>query len=122
MAKQSKKLASRLRRKKHIRKTVFGTSERPRLSVYRSARHIYAQIIDDDTGTTLLSASSLKMGKVAKGVTGGNKAGAEAVGKLLGKAAKKKSIETVAFDRNGFRYHGRIAALADALRETGLKF
>jgi large subunit ribosomal protein L18 len=122
MAKQHQKLASRLRRKKHIRKTIVGTSERPRLSVYRSARHIYAQIIDDDTGTTLLAASSLKMGKVAKAVTGGNKAGATVVGKLLGKAAKKKSIETIAFDRNGFRYHGRIAALADALRESGLKF
>ena len=92
------------------------------MSVHRTGRHIYAQIIDDDSGRTLISASSLKMGKVAKAVTGGNRAGAAVVGKLLGKAAKKKSITSVAFDRNGFRYHGRIASLADAAREAGLSF
>ena len=119
MAKTQAKRVARYRRKKHIQKTVRGTTERPRLSVFRSAKHIYCQIIDDVNGTTLASASSLKL---KKGLSGGNREGAEAVGKAIGKAAKKAKIESVVFDRNGYLYHGRVAALADAAREAGLKF
>lgn len=117
MAKTNPKTKARLRRKKHIRKTVRGTTERPRLSVFRSAKHIYAQLIDDSTGTTLASASSLKI----EGA-GGNKDGARKVGEAVAKKALEAKIDTVVFDRNGYLYHGRVAALADAAREAGLKF
>lgn len=117
MAKTNSKLAARLRRKKHIRKSVRGTTERPRVSVYRSAKHIYAQIIDDSTGRTLASASSLKLDE-----SGGNRDGARSVGEQLAEAAKGQNITTVVLDRNGFLYHGRVAALADAMREGGLVF
>ena len=118
MAKSSLKLARRLRRHKHIRKTLQGNSEVPRLVVFRSAKHIYAQIVDDSCGMTLVAASSL----ADKVDSGGNKDGAGKVGILLANKAKKANITSVVFDRNGFRYHGRIAALADAARENGLKF
>jgi large subunit ribosomal protein L18 len=111
----------RLRRKKHIRKSVIGTVERPRLCVFRSSRHIYAQIIDDRTGTTLVAASSLSPELRERG-DGGNRDGARAVGQLIGERALAKGVDAVVFDRNGFRYHGRVAALADAAREAGLKF
>lgn len=111
----------RARRKKHIRKVVVGTPERPRLCVFRSLTHIYAQIIDDETGTTLASASSLKM-DFPDGATGGNKDGAKLVGQAVAAAAAQKSIQRVVFDRNGYLYHGRIAALADGAREGGLEF
>ena len=111
----------RLRRKKHIRKSVVGSAERPRLCVFRSARHIYAQLIDDESGTTVVAASSLAPELREKGL-GGNKDGAREVGRLLGERAVAKGVESVVFDRNGFRYHGRVAALADAAREAGLKF
>lgn len=120
MGKTSPKAAARLRRKRHIRKKVFGTSERPRLTIFRSAKHIYAQIINDVSGTTLASASSLS--KEFDSKSGGNVDGAVAVGKLLGSAASAANISKVVFDRNGFLYHGRVAALANALRESGLEF
>ncbi len=106
----------RRRRKMGIRKRVFGTPERPRLSVYRSLKYIYAQIIDDLSGRTLVSASSLKQEK------GGNVAAAAQVGRELAEKAKAAGITQVAFDRNGFRYHGRVKAVADAAREAGLSF
>jgi len=117
MAKTNEKRAARHRRKKHIRKVVHGTAEKPRLSVFRSARHIYAQLIDDETHRTLASASSLGL----EG-QGGNRDAAATVGRLLAEAAKQKSISQVVFDRNGYLYHGRVAALADAAREAGLQF
>jgi large subunit ribosomal protein L18 len=95
-----------------------GTAERPRLNVYRSLNHIYAQIIDDDKGETLLSASSL----AAKAKTGGNVAAAKVVGKLVAERAIEKGIKKVVFDRGGYLYHGRVKALADAAREAGLEF
>ena len=118
MARMNPKLKARRRRKGHIRKMLSGTAERPRLSVFRSARHIYAQLIDDVAGCTLVSASSLGREDVA----GGNREGAKLVGADLAKKALDAKVDTVVFDRNGFRYHGRVAALADAAREGGLKF
>jgi large subunit ribosomal protein L18 len=112
----SKKETARIRRKKHIRKIVRGTAERPRLSVFRSARHIYAQLIDDDSGRTLVAASSLKL------ESSGNKDTARQVGQELAKSALDAKVDTVVFDRNGYLYHGRVAALADGAREAGLKF
>lgn len=117
MAGNKTRHAARNRRKKHIRKIVVGTAARPRLSVFRSAKHIYAQIIDDESGRTLASASSLNAS-----FAGGNREGASEVGKLVAERAQAASVGTVVFDRNGFLYHGRIAALADAAREGGLKF
>lgn len=108
---------ARHRRKKHIRKIVHGTPERPRLCVFRSANHIYAQIIDDENHKTLASASSQKLE-----CAGGNRSGAAVVGTAIAEAAKAQDISTVVFDRNGFLYHGRVAALADAAREAGLNF
>ncbi len=107
----------RLKIKARIRKKISGTAERPRLSVYRSNKQIYAQIIDDVTGTTLASASSLKMeDKLPK------KEKAAKVGELIAKNAKEAGIEKVVFDRNGYLYHGRVKELADAARKGGLKF
>jgi large subunit ribosomal protein L18 len=101
-----------------IRQKMQGTAERPRLNVYRSLNHIYAQVIDDAKGETLLSASSL----AAKAKTGGNVAAAKEVGKLVAERAIEKGIKRVVFDRGGYLYHGRIKALADAAREAGLEF
>jgi large subunit ribosomal protein L18 len=120
MAKTSQKAAGRIRRKKHIRKVVYGTEARPRLCVFRSTKHIYAQIIDDDSGKTLASASSLP--KNFGGNSGGNIEGAKAVGALIGEKARAAGITTVVFDRNGYLYHGRVASLADGAREAGLEF
>jgi len=106
-----------------VRKRVRGTAARPRLSVFKSARHIYAQIVDDTTARTLVDASSLS--KEVRGSMvgkGGNKTGAGMVGELIAKRAKEKGIKTVVFDRNGFLYHGRVKVLADAAREHGLEF
>ena len=119
MAKTNPKLKSRLRRKKHIRKLISGTADRPRLSVFRSARHIYAQLIDDVTMETLASANSLEKDF---GSSGGNKDGAKKVGSLIAARAGEKGINNVVFDRNGYLYHGRVKALADSAREAGLKF
>jgi len=114
-------LQGRERRKLRIRKRISGSVERPRLSVFRSTKHIYAQVVDDTTGNTLAHASSLS--KELKGKVDGDKtAEAKAVGKLLGELCKTRNIDKVVFDRNGYIYHGRIKALADAAREAGLKF
>ncbi len=110
------------RRKKRVRKSVFGTAEKPRLTVTRSLKNIYAQIIDDDKGITLCQASTCDKELRGSLSAGGNKNAAAAVGNALATRAKSKGIETVAFDRNGRRFHGRIKALADAARESGLKF
>jgi large subunit ribosomal protein L18 len=107
------------------RKRISGTIERPRLSVFRSVSHIYAQVIDDLSGKTLVSAStvdaSLK-GTFVKGVSGGNLKGAEAIGKAIAERSIEKGIKRVVFDRSGFLYHGRIRAVADAARKAGLEF
>jgi len=105
------------RRKKGIRKRVIGTPERPRLTVYRSVKHLYAQVIDDVAGKTLASASTVQE-KIEKT----NKTTAATVGKALAKRALAAGVKEVAFDRNGFKFHGRIKALADAAREGGLSF
>ena len=122
MGNTSQRLVSRLKRKKRIRKNIFGTQERPRLSVFRSAKHIYAQIIDDVKGITLVSASTLDREYKDNPVEGKKQDIAKAVGTLVGKRALDKGIEKVVLDRNGFLYHGRIKALSDAAREAGLKF
>ena len=119
MGKPEDKYGSRLRRKAHIRKSVAGTAERPRLTVFRSAKHIYAQIIDDVAGVTLASASTLAFRD--DGATG-NRDGATKVGEAIAQAALSKNIDKVVFDRNGYLYHGRIAALAAAARDAGLNF
>ena len=114
----NKTMSRRQRRRKGIRKRGFGTAQRPRLAVYRSLKHIYAQIIDDLTGHTLVSASSAQ----AKLSNGCNKAGGGEVGAQLAQKAKAAGIQRVALDRSGFKYHGRIKTLADAAREGGLQF
>ena len=114
-----KKVASRQNRHRRVRKKVRGTSARPRLAVYRSNKNIYAQVIDDATGSTLVAASSVE-GGAGKG--GGTVDVAKAVGQRIGERAKSVGITTVVFDRGGFRYHGRIAGVADGARDAGLKF
>ena len=108
-----------------LRKRVIGTQERPRLSVFRSVSHIYAQVIDDMSGQTLASASSVEpslKGSFDKAVHGGNLKGAEAIGKAIAARSIEKGIKRVVFDRSGFLYHGRIRAVADAARKGGLEF
>ena len=105
-----------------IRKKLAGSPERPRLAVYRSQGHIYAQIINDDEGRTLCAASSLDGDLRKETKRGSNVAAAKAVGQLIAARAKEKGITAVVFDRGGFQYHGRVRALADAAREGGLKF
>jgi large subunit ribosomal protein L18 len=109
---------ARLRVHERIRKTLRGSSERPRLNVFRSLKHIYAQVIDDGQGRTLVAASSAEKGRSG----GGNIAGARQVGKLVAERALAKGLTQVVFDRGGYKYHGRVKALADAAREAGLKF
>ncbi|MBN1125699.1 MAG: 50S ribosomal protein L18 [Sedimentisphaerales bacterium] len=110
---------SRIRRKWRARRKIFGTAERPRLSVFRSNRHIYAQIIDDFAGATLVSASTRSKNS---SVQGNKKAAAEVVGAAIAKEALGVGIKAVSFDRNRYRYHGRVKALADAARKAGLAF
>lgn len=105
-----------------VRKRIRGSQERPRLTVFRSNKHIYAQIIDDQAGRSLVAASTAEDGICAKGANGGNKSAAVKVGQALAARALEKGIKLVAFDRGRYRYHGRIAALADAAREGGLEF
>lgn len=112
------KAAARLRRQARGRKKIAGTSERPRLVVFRSSRHIQAQVVDDAAGVTLASASSLEL----RSADGDKSAKAKEVGKLVAERAKKAGVEHVVFDRAGNKYHGRIAALADSAREAGLGF
>ena len=121
MVDQSKmRRRSRLRRHRRIRKKLRGTADRPRMSVFRSSRHISAQLIDDDTGATLAAASTLEAG--LRSEPGGNAAAASSVGALIAARAAEAGITAAVFDRGGFRYHGRVAALADAARESGLEF
>jgi len=117
MPRQSQKVTLHERRRRRVRKKVSGAPERPRLSVRRSLKHIYAQLIDDVNGKTLAAASSVSLK-----IPGGNIQAAEAVGKSLAESAQKSGVETVNFDRNGRLYHGRVKALADAARKAGLKF
>lgn len=113
-----------IRRKKHkrVRKSIFGTADRPRMAVFRSLNHIYAQLINDEQGVTLVAASSLDADFKANNGNGGNIAGAQKVGELFAKRALEKDIKQVVFDRGGNIYHGRIAALAKSAREAGLEF
>ena len=119
MVNKPDKNKARLKRHRRVRAKVSGTAACPRLNVFRSSKHIYAQLIDDVNGVTLVSASS--MDKEFEG-QGGNKEAAKKVGQLVGKRAVEKGIETVVFDRGGFLYHGRVKELADGARESGLKF
>lgn len=122
MSSLSQKNLSRIKRKIRVRKKVKGVPMRPRLNVFKSSRHIYAQLIDDTTGTTLVSASTLD-DVVSEGLNHtGNVEAAVKVGAAIAKTAIAKGISSVIFDRNGFLYHGRIKALADAARENGLSF
>lgn len=121
MDKQKDKQVRRTRRRIGIRKRVQGTPDRPRLSIYRSLNHIYVQVIDDLAGTTVASASTRDKAFNGKGGTG-NAAAAAEVGKLIAERATKAGVSSVVFDRGGFKYHGRVKALADAAREGGLTF
>ena len=113
---------ARLKRKKRIRKKLVGTGNRPRLCVFRSAKHIYAQVIDDSLGQTLVAASSLEK-TVRENTESKNKLNAaNTVGKIIGQRALEKGVKKIVFDRNGFLYHGRIKAVSDGAREAGLKF
>ncbi len=112
----------RLRKHDRVRKKISGTPERPRLNVFRSLKNIYAQIIDDTTGTTLVSASTIDEAVKGKIAYGGNKEAAKEVGKLVAQKAIEKGIKQVVFDRGGYLYHGRIAELAEGAREGGLEF
>ena len=116
MIKKTSKNIIRTRIHERIRKKLRGTPERPRLTVFRSVLHIYAQVIDDSEGKTLVSASTLG------GKAGGNLAAAKEIGKMVAERAKEKGIQKVVFDRGGYIYHGRVKALADAAREAGLEF
>lgn len=116
------KNAIRVKRHWRLRKNINGTAERPRLNVFRSLSNIYAQVIDDVNGVTLVSASTLDKKIKAQDVKGGNAEAAKLVGKLVAERAIEKGITTVVFDRGGYIYHGRVAALAAAAREAGLKF
>lgn len=111
---------SRMRRKRRVRKKVFGSAERPRLTVFRSNRHMYAQVIDDATGQTVVAASTLE---TSTDVSDKDKKGqAKAIGRLVAERAKEQGIDKVVFDRNGYIYHGRVAAVAEGAREAGLDF
>ena len=122
MIKQESRKPRIQKRHQTIRTKVFGTSEFPRLAVYRSTKHIYAQLIDDEKGVTIASASSVDKDMKEKMAHGGNIEAAKIIGAAIAEKAKKAGIECVVFDRGGFLYHGRIAALADAAREAGLMF
>jgi large subunit ribosomal protein L18 len=120
MDQQKAKKARQLRRRRHVRNKIVGTSQRPRLTVFRSSKHIYVQLINDLDGTTLAAASSIA--KDSKLAYGGNVKAAKAVGLKIAEAAKARGIGRVAFDRGHYRYHGRVKALADAARQGGLQF
>ena len=123
MGNTNKRQVARLKRQKRIRKNVIGTSQRPRLCVFRSARHIYAQVIDDTAGQTLAAASSMEKDIRDQSTDKGDKkAVANRIGKLVAERAIEKGIDQIVFDRNGFLYHGRVKAVSDGAREGGLKF
>jgi large subunit ribosomal protein L18 len=116
------RVESRRRVRVRIRRKVTGSAERPRLAVFKSGKHIYAQVVDDASGRTLAHASSLDAGLRKESGTGANVAGARRVGKLVAERAKEKGVARVVFDRGGYVYHGKVKALADAAREGGLEF
>ncbi len=120
--KPDEKEALRVKRHRRLRYRLSGTSERPRLNVSRSLQHIYAQLIDDTTGNTLTTASTVDASLRTALKSGGNVEAAKAVGKLIAERAQEKGITAVVFDRGGYKYHGRVQALADSAREGGLKF
>jgi large subunit ribosomal protein L18 len=122
MLTQLSKNANRRHVHERIRKKILGTSERPRLNVYRSLNHIYVQVVDDLKGATIVSANSAEGSEKGQKRTGGNVAAAKQVGKAIAERAKAKGINKVVFDRGGYIYHGRVKALADAAREAGLQF
>lgn len=122
MGKTNPRILARTRRKERVRKKVLGTAERPRLSVFRSARHIYAQLIDDTEGRTLVAASTLTPSIKDKVKSVKKAEAAKLVGELIAKEAQAKGFKKVVFDRNGFLYHGRVAALSESAREAGLEF
>ncbi len=122
MIKKQSRNEIRKRRHRRVRSKISGTPERPRLNVFRSSRHIYAQVIDDQAGRTLVAASSLDPGLREKLGHGANREAAKKVGELLARRALDKGITEVVFDRGGYIFHGRVKALADAARENGLKF
>ena len=122
MVKKANRKAIREKKHSRIRNRISGTAQCPRLAVYRSNKHIYAQIIDDKAGSTLVSASSLDKDVKSSVAVGSNIEAAKAVGKLVAERAKEKNIVDVVFDRGGFIYQGKVAALADAAREAGLEF
>ncbi len=122
MLSKERKKDKRLKRRIRIRKKITGTAEKPRLTVYRSLKYIYAQIIDDEKSHTLVAASSLEK-ELKEGIKSTRDIGAaKAVGELIAKRALERGVKEVVFDRNGYKYHGRVKALADAAREAGLKF
>jgi len=122
MIKKPVKNVARLRKHIRVRKKVEGTPERPRLNVFRSLNHIYAQVIDDTTGNTIAAASTLDSALRGKLKSGGNKEAAKEVGKLIAQKAMDKGVKQVVFDRGGYLYHGRVKELAEAAREAGLEF
>lgn len=122
MASVHERLTGRVRRHRRVRKRVYGTPERPRLCVFRSLRYVYAQIIDDEAGRTLVAADSREPDLISDAGSRRNVEAARAVGKALGERAKAAGIEKVVFDRGGYLYHGRVRALAEGARETGLEF
>ncbi|WP_082927147.1 MULTISPECIES: 50S ribosomal protein L18 [Paenibacillus] len=122
MITKADKNKARLKRHLRVRKKIQGTAERPRLNVYRSSKHIYAQLIDDVAGVTLASASTIDKELSASINNGGSVESARQVGELIAKRAQAKNVKNVVFDRGGYLYHGRIQALADAAREAGLEF
>ncbi len=121
MNRVKQKAKRRVRRKMRVRKRIFGTTERPRLTVFRSLQHVYAQVVDDTTGCTLVEASTVSKELRGSVGYGGNMAAAKQVGKLLAERATARGIQQVVFDRNGYRFHGRVKALVDTVREAGLK-
>lgn len=122
MSQKNQRETARQNRKGRIRKRIFGTEQRPRLSVFRSAKHIYAQLVIDSTGSTILAASTLSPDLRAEIGDLDKSDAAKKVGQWIGKKALEKNIQQVVFDRNGFLYHGRVKALADGARESGLVF
>jgi large subunit ribosomal protein L18 len=112
----------RLRRQRHVRNRLSGTTQRPRLAVFRSSKHIYAQMINDQTGTTLVAANTMEPEIKAQVKYGGNKAAAAVVGRVVAERAKQAGIDKICFDRRSYKYHGRVAALAQAARDAGLQF
>ncbi len=122
MLKVKSRLISRKRRQRRVRNKISGTTERPRLNVFRSSNNIYAQVIDDQSGATIVSASTLDPGLRSKLSRGSNREAAREVGKLVAERAVDKGIKEVVFDRGGYLYHGRVKELADGAREAGLNF